>query len=53
MVVQNDKECKNLIEKLDKGLSLLEIHELVIKQLESFYENALNRKHGIKNRKIY
>jgi len=29
MVVQDDKECKNLIEKLDKGLPPQIIHEII------------------------
>ena len=29
MVVQNDEECKNLIEKLDQGLPPQLIHEII------------------------
>jgi hypothetical protein len=30
MVIQNDEECKNLIEKLDQGLPPQLIHEIII-----------------------
>jgi hypothetical protein len=30
MVIQNDEECKNLIEKLDQGLPPQIIHEIII-----------------------
>ncbi len=30
MVIQNDEECRNLIEKLDQGLPPQIIHEIII-----------------------
>ena len=30
MVIQNDEECKNLLEKLDQGLPPQIIHEIII-----------------------